>query len=307
LIGNGKKYIQIFQPTKECRLSWSELVVYSYLAYQDVYGDFPSAMRIVRATGLARNTVKAAVTHLGELGLIQDQQVQKPFPGWFATAKRKAASHWRDSLAYWRLLVRDPSSELTPIQAGLICFLWHCSRTSYVPRKGWSIRLLSILFRAKWATIKSALVVLQKNDLLRFQPRGKEGISITHILTPTLSDLDHFQNTVEQEEREEHQIIETDDLPDIFKCGTDYSWDGPTFRPFEHQDLSDEERFTRELHRKLGGDGEQQAQAVIESALWQERKDECLQAAKEDTGGMILHRLAILRRELASQQEVLTY
>ena len=306
MIGKGKKYIHMFQATKECRVSWSELVVYSYLAYQDVYSDFPPAMRIVRATGLARNTVKAAVAHLGELGLIQDQQVQEPFPGWFATARRREGSHWRDSLAYWRLLVRDPSSELTPIQAGLICYLWHCSRTNYAPRKGWSIRLLSILFRAKWDTIKSALVALQEIDLLRFQVQGKEGIRITRIRTPTPSDLDNFQNTSVQDEREEHQIIETDELPGIFQYGTDYGWDRPTFDQYEHEDLSDEEWFTRELRRKMS-DGEQKAQAVIESALWQERKDECLQTAKEDTGGMILHRLALLRRELPSQQPVLSY
>ena len=302
----GKKYIKLLQPTKECRLRWSELVVYSYLAYQDTYGDVPPAMRVVRGTGLARNTVKAAISRLGELGLIQDQQVQQPFGGWFATAKRKDGSHWRDSLAYWHLLIRVPSSELTPIQAGLLCYLWHCSRTAYAPRKGWSIRLLAILFRAKWDTIKSALVVLQKNDLLRFHVRGKEGISITHIRTPTRSDMDHFQNSTEQEQREEHQIIETDDLPDVFPCGTDDDWDWPTCGPFEHQDLSDEEWFTRELRRKMS-DGEQKAQAVIESALWQERKDDCLQAAKEETGGLVWHRLALLKRELSSQQEVLVY
>lgn len=307
MIGRGKKYIQMFQPTKECRLSWSELVVYSYLAYQDVYGDFPPTMQIVRATGLARGTVKGAVSHLGGLGLIQDQQVKPPFPGWFATAKRKDGNHWRNSLAYWRLLVRDPSSELTPIQAGLICYLWHCSRTNYAPRNGWSIRLLAILFRAKWDTIKSALVALQANDLLRFHARGKEGISITRIRTPTRSDLDHFQNTVQQEERDEHQIIETDDLPEIFQGGIDYGWDDTMFNLPDSQEMSDEERFTRELRRKLGGDGEQQAQTVIESALWQERKDECMQAAKEFWGSMIVHRLGLLRKELASQQEVLSY
>ena len=303
MIGKGKKYVKVFQPSKACRLSWSELVVYSYLAYQDAYGEFPPAMRVVRATGLARNTVKAAISRLAELGLVQDQHVQAPFPGWFAAAKRRDGSHWRDSLAYWHLLVRAPSSELTSIQAGLLCYLWHCSRTNYAPRNGWSIRLLSILFRAKRETIKAALVVLQANDLLRFQVRGKEGVSIT-IQTPRQFHLEHFQNTAEQEEREEHFIIETDILPDVKEHEAENDFGMLRLNTPSSETMTDEEWFTRELRRKMS-DGEERAKSVIQSDLWQQHKDDCLDAATEASGGLILHRLTLLRREAVIQQEAL--
>ena len=50
----GKKYVKVFQPTTECKLGLSELLVYSYYAYQDAFDTSPEIMQVVRGVGLAR-------------------------------------------------------------------------------------------------------------------------------------------------------------------------------------------------------------------------------------------------------------
>jgi hypothetical protein len=203
----GKKYVKVFQPTVACRMSLSELLVYSYLAYQDAFDTSPGIMQVVRGVGLSKNTVRKARERLKELGLYSDDTVQPPTEGMFYPADRKNKTHWRDGYAYWHYYVRAPDSSLTTLQVALLSFLWHLRQTR--PGFRLSVTFLSLLLCAKRDTISAALQLLESKGLLVYETskRKREGLKV-QLRQLTSSDMQHFQNEGSESDRDQITVID---------------------------------------------------------------------------------------------------
>ena len=88
-----KKLLGVFYTTSQAPLKLSQLLVYSYRAYQSEYVGVPSRYKVVKATGLSKQTVKAADKALYEKGLLDAHLTpQVPPPGWFVQKKDPPAS-----------------------------------------------------------------------------------------------------------------------------------------------------------------------------------------------------------------------
>lgn len=186
-----KKYIKVLQPTKNCRLGLSELLVYSYYAYQDAFDTSPGTMEVVRGVGLSKGTVRRAKERLEQRQLHTDT-VQPP-GDLFYPAARKNGTHWRDNYAYWHYYVRSPDSFLTTLQVAVLSFLWHLRHTK--PGFRLSISFMALSLCAKRDSISSALDVLQAKGFLTYQTkRTKRGGVKVAIRPLTLQDMDHFQD-----------------------------------------------------------------------------------------------------------------
>jgi len=214
----GKKYVKVFQPTKECKLGLSELLVYSYYAYQDAFDTTPGIMQVVRGVGLSKDTVRRARERLERLGLYADT-VQPPADGMFYPAERKNPTHWRDNYAYWHYYVRSPDSPLTTLQVAVLSFLWHLRHTS--PGFRLSIRFVALLLRAKRDSVRTALDVLQAEGFLTYttsanKRRGGVKVSL-RPLTP--EDMRHFQDVGGDNETEQITLsgAEIDDPLEVLR------------------------------------------------------------------------------------------
>ena len=71
-------------------------------------------------------------------------------------------------------------------------------------------------------------------------------------------------------------------------------------REFTEQPVPDEEWFTERLRREMNDDGSL-AQSFIESCLWEQRRHDCLEIAKSQSGGMILHELTTLLNDTEAE------
>ena len=189
---NGKKYVKVLQPTNDCRLGLSEVLIYSYLAYQDAFDTSPGVMQIVRGIGLSKNTVAKALERLRQNGLYSDDTVQSPPEGMFYPADRKT-THWRDGYAYWHYHVRAPDSPLTTLQVAILSFLWHLRQNR--PGFRLSISFLALLLCAKRDSISSGLQVLESEGLLTYSTSKKKRAGLKVQLRQLLAeDMRHFQD-----------------------------------------------------------------------------------------------------------------
>jgi len=190
---NGKKYIKVFQPTEQCRLSLSDILVYSYYAYQDAFDTTPGTMQIVRGVGLSKNTVSKVRDRLKQHDLYLEDKIQPPPEGLFYPANRKKISHWRDNYAYWHYYIRSPDSSLTTLQVAVLSLLWHLHQTH--PGAKLSISYLALLLCAKRESISTALQSLESEGLLTYKTSKKKRAGLKVSLRPlTPYDMRHFQD-----------------------------------------------------------------------------------------------------------------
>ena len=164
-----KSYIQVLYTTKECPLLHTDLLVLSYLIYQDSYQRTPTHVEVARRTGLERHTVAASVERLRLHGLTQDGRIVIPSEnqGWFQPASNKLG--WRN----WVCYLRAEESPLTVHAVSLLSHLWHC--LTFKPKR-WSVEYLAAVMSMNRATVESSLELLKKHrfvavtfDPFRFQ------------------------------------------------------------------------------------------------------------------------------------------
>lgn len=165
----NKRQVWVFTTEKECPLKLGQLIVYSYLAYQDRYDDCPSLRNLCTATGLGYKSCRSAVAALEEHGVVDGVVVKPPPDGWFKQKRSiKPGSHFSMNYATWTFNVPASSKPLTYATVALYSFLRHCVVTKYMPREGWSKSYFATVLRCKRETVFVALEKLKKARFLDY-------------------------------------------------------------------------------------------------------------------------------------------
>ena len=162
-----KRQVRVFY-CDAVHLSLSELVVYSYRAFQDEYDHAPHRKQVARAVGLSADTVSRADRELKRLGLLDgDLRARQPGADLF---RRKQESdetrHWRHSLLSWTLFVRSSKCGLSPLSMAVWSYVVHCAETHWHPRGGLGASYLATILRANRAAVQKILGQLEKSGLL---------------------------------------------------------------------------------------------------------------------------------------------
>ena len=126
-----KRSVWVFHPSERCRLSLSELVVYSYRACQNEYQQQAPPRRLVaRAVGMGRETVARADRALLDMGLLDCNLIpQEPPSGWFR--ERRETGHggqWRHDYTSWTKYVPRPGCRMSLLTACTWSYLAHCAQ-----------------------------------------------------------------------------------------------------------------------------------------------------------------------------------
>lgn len=202
----AKKKVWMWFPEVGAKtLRLSDILVYCYRAYQDEYDETPSNLKVCKATGLSKQAIINADQRLIAAGLLEtDRRAKEPPPGWFQikrpeTLKGMMPRHWRHRHTHWDMLIRNPKTAhhvLTHLQAAVVSFLWHCRRTNFEPREGWSISYLSTVLHCKWDTAREALDRLTAIGMLDYHLPKKERLQLT-LCKPIEVHLGLFQDAQE--------------------------------------------------------------------------------------------------------------
>jgi hypothetical protein len=170
----GKRTVRVFQP-KAIRLGLSELVVYSYRAYQGEYQQQPpNRKQVARALGLSHDTILRCDRRLLDNGLLDcNLHPVEPAPGLF-TAKRTAdpERHWRHSLSSWDLFIRSRDCGLSPLSVAVWSFIVHCVQTRFRPRVGLGASYLSSVVCARRQNIQAVLKMMECYDKILVRRDG---------------------------------------------------------------------------------------------------------------------------------------
>lgn len=167
----NKKRIWIFTTEVVCPLRLAELVIYSYLAYQDQYDNFPALRSLCKATGVGFESCQRAISNLEAHGLVVHQEARPAPEGWFKKKRSdhiKPASHFSSHYTTWTYYVRARNAPLTHAAVALYSFLRHCHFTKYTPKEGWTKAYFATLLRCKRETISAALESLQVAQFLTY-------------------------------------------------------------------------------------------------------------------------------------------
>jgi len=164
--------VYVFCPSGEATLAWTDLIVYSYLAYQDRYGKQPTTNRLAYLTGLSNGAVDEARARLSACSLVVDG---KPVPkdAWFWTKESKGA-HWSTRYAYWRCLVRAEESPLTATDTMVFSYLMDKKLSGFVPQRGWSYEYVATALCMTPKTVASCLDRLASVEPRLFQRKGNQ-------------------------------------------------------------------------------------------------------------------------------------
>lgn len=138
----GKRTIWVFSPTSDWNMRPSELVVYSYMAYQDYYDNVPSKHQLSQVCGISREGIASSIEELEANGLIVDNRAV-PAPEGILVLKKFDGGHWSKRYAGFISLVRSPSSEFTFLEVLLYSYVKHCIATNYTPSSGWTVSFLA--------------------------------------------------------------------------------------------------------------------------------------------------------------------
>jgi hypothetical protein len=165
----NKKFVRMVMPTQFCpKLSLSHLLVYSYRAYQDEYGTTPGLMQVVKATGLSKETIRAADQTLLSLNLLDyNRKPIEPPAGYFVKREKAGIGHWRHNYSYWDCFIHQPgSTRYDHIDIAIWSFLAHSVTTQFAPRAGWTATYFSTILGACRQTIQKALKHLEQYKIL---------------------------------------------------------------------------------------------------------------------------------------------
>jgi hypothetical protein len=165
-----KRGAWVFHPLEGCRLSLSELVVYSYRACQNEYQQqAPSRRQVARGVGMGRDAVARADRALMELGLLDCNVIpQEPPEGWFQKRKdADPAKHWRHKLTSWTKYVPRPDCRMSLLTVCVWSYLAHCARTGWTPKNGLGASYLCRVLRAARESVQRVLADLKDSQLVQ--------------------------------------------------------------------------------------------------------------------------------------------
>jgi len=257
----GKKQLWLLCP-REARLTHSELLVYSYRAWQDAWHEQPAVLKVVKAMGLSRNTVRKADRRLQQRGLLgSDHAVPEPPEGAFVPADRDG-DHWFKRLQYWVCYVRRPDAALTHVQTALLSFLWHCHATDFHPH--FSCAYLATVLCVYRETVAEALEALEAKGLLSYSTHER---GVTFALR-RLDDLSFLQDAVQQRSGNRARSVTLSDEP-APRVATTASARLPCGEDVLAETVT-RDRIVSELRRIIPQDAEQMAGELVDSRAYLE-------------------------------------
>ena len=163
-----KRQVRVFY-CDAVHLSLSELVVFSYRAYQDEYvQQAPHRKQVARAVGLSADTVLRADQELMRLGLLDGNlRARKPTDDLFRRKRKPDGTrHWRHGILSWTLFIRSPKCGLSPLSMAVWSYVAHCAATHWQPRGGLGASYLAVILRANRAAVQRVLGQLEGSGLL---------------------------------------------------------------------------------------------------------------------------------------------
>ena len=165
-----KRGAWIFHPLDGCRLSLSELVVYSFRACQNEYQQqSPSRRQVARAVGMGRDAVARADRELMEAGLLDCNLIpQEPPEGWFQKKKKiDPAKHWRHGYTSWTKYVPKPDCRMSLLTICCWSYIAHCAQSGWTPRSGVGASYLAAVLRAARESVQRVLAILKESQLIQ--------------------------------------------------------------------------------------------------------------------------------------------
>jgi hypothetical protein len=167
-----KLTLSVFYPMEGCPLNHSDLLVFSYLAYQDRYQTFPAYRTTARRTGLNEKTVADSCGRLAELGLIKDSRFSpEAVPAdWFRLSGRNFGPHLSQRLVYWVSWVRaaTPDNPLSVPAVSVYSYLRSKIEEHFTPKYGWSQAYIAKVLNLDAHTVHDSLTVLSAAELLSY-------------------------------------------------------------------------------------------------------------------------------------------
>ncbi len=158
--------VWVFHPENE-KLRFSDLLVFSFLAYRDRFQDVPKVSKIVWSTGLSRSGVEASIQRLVDLGLIVDGRPHLRRDFFRPKKKVTQGDHWSLGLVSWKYIV--PASVLRVSEAMVFSYLRDKTEQGYSPTKGWTTTYLAKCLRLDERTVSNCLVSLDALGLVKLQ------------------------------------------------------------------------------------------------------------------------------------------
>ena len=165
-----KRGAWIFHPADGCRLSLSELIVYSFRSCQNEYQQqSPSRRQVARAVGMGRDAVARADGELMRVGLLDCNLVpQEPPEGWFRRKKKAdPGRHWRHGYTSWTKYVPRLGCRMSLLTICCWSYLAHCAQSGWTPRNGLGASYLCRVLRAHRTSVQKVLVALKGSGLVR--------------------------------------------------------------------------------------------------------------------------------------------
>ena len=165
-----KRSVWIFHPLAGCRLSLSELVVYSYRSCQNEFQQqAPSRRQVARATGMGRDAVARTDRALTELGLLNCNVIpQEPPEGWFQKKKKTdPGRHWRHGYTSWTKYVPRPDCRMSLLTVCCWSYIAHCAQSGWTPKNGLGASYLCRVLRAHRQSVQRVLETLKESGLVR--------------------------------------------------------------------------------------------------------------------------------------------
>lgn len=173
-----KKTVSLFCTTKESPLTYADLLVYCFRAYQDAFSTVPAHRRVAKATGLKEETVAKATVRLRDLGLLNgDASVITPCPhlDWFrqldSLLEKFGDKHFSLWFQNWRCFVRAPGADnpLTVPSVMVYSLIRHAAMNNCKPRFGWSHEYIALVTGMTTKTVGSALEKLVATGFLAIE------------------------------------------------------------------------------------------------------------------------------------------
>tara|TARA_R110002095_G_scaffold189106_1_gene166574 strand:- start:2592 stop:3503 length:912 start_codon:yes stop_codon:yes gene_type:complete len=165
-----KSFINVAYTTTDCKLSLTDRLVYSYLAWKDQWSGIPDNSSIARRLGMDRETVARSIARLTDIGFIIDGKVCLPDleKTWFKYRKGNY-DHWSQGFRFWTCYTRNTNIPDNPLTVHDIC-LWSFIQHSHQTHNGdWKISYLSKVLSMNRATVEAGLQRLKEAGFLEYK------------------------------------------------------------------------------------------------------------------------------------------
>jgi hypothetical protein len=169
---SGKRFFKVFATVNPCPLSLYDVLVYSYLVWQDSYGTHPNIVTISAGTGVCRNTVSEVLKRLAEHRLYREGRVVLPdgLNNYFRMKlKPKQGEHFCKNVGGFVCYV-GAAGEGNPLSLTAVViysYLLNCRLSEWTPPRGWSKAYIGTVLGLKASTVSDALDLLEANRLAK--------------------------------------------------------------------------------------------------------------------------------------------